>query len=75
MINSKKIKIPTGDTKDITEIESYTVKWYVYTSNYGDRKTYHKVFLTLKDANEFQSNLLKANELIGGYIYTDVFKN
>jgi hypothetical protein len=75
MLNFLKIKIPSGDTKEITEIESWTVKWGVKTGWSNDTKISHKVFVNKPEAEEFEKSLKEAANLIGAWIKTELYKN
>ena len=73
--NPKKILIPKENSREITELESFTVKWE-YKTGWSDRtQPCWKVLASEQDAKEFEKQLIEAAKLIGCYIKTEYYKN
>lgn len=69
-MNLRKLFIPTGNTKAIDELESYTVEW-CYKTGWSDAvNVKYKVFINKTEAEEFKQSLEEAAKLIGCYIKT-----
>ena len=64
MLNFLKTKVPTGDTKELTEIESWTVNWGTATGWGGNYDYHHKVFTSKPEAEEFERHLKNAVALL-----------
>jgi hypothetical protein len=71
----KKLKVPTGDTKEITELESYTVTWEVFQGWSGVYSKYSKVIINQDDALEFKRQLEASAKFIKAPIQTQIIKN
>lgn len=66
----RKIQVPTGDTKEMTTIRSWTLSWDAISPRftgmeYVDRDKKHIVFTSENDANSFKKKLIDASELCG----------
>ena len=73
---TKKLPIPTGETKEITELESWTVSWNIATSRrWGNEKTFNKCFIKESEAIEFRESLRNAANLVKTEISTNLTKN
>jgi hypothetical protein len=75
MLNIIKLLIPTGQTKEISELESWTVAWEVKTGWTDATKKMQKVFIKKDEAKEFEENLKNSANFIGAWIRTDFYKN
>jgi hypothetical protein len=58
-----KTKIPTGSTREIDEVESWTIRWATHAEGY-DYDVHHKVFTSLKDAEDYEIALYKAAKFL-----------
>jgi len=70
-----KFLIPTGDKKEIQEIESFTVSWQVREGWANNTLNYNKVFIDKNEAIEFVSNLKEAAKFIGAWISVELNRN
>jgi hypothetical protein len=75
MFNLFKIKIPKDNAQEITELESWTVKWKVRDNGYESVQTFHKVFVKPEDASEFEKQLKESAKFIYAWISVDSTKN
>lgn len=78
LFKTKKLEIPSGETKELTEVEFWTVSWsaYIYIINDSGRaKKHHKVFLKEEEAIEFIKQLEKCAKFIHTDIHTSITKN
>ena len=75
MRNILKSKIPTDARQTVDELESFTVTWKVRADVFKEWHTYHKVFITSHEADEFEKQLKSSAEFIGAEIRTDKYKN
>ena len=76
MRNIFKLLIPSGETKGISELESWTVSWNIATSRrWGDAKYFNKCFIIEKEANDFKKALEDAALFVKTPIWTDIVKN
>lgn len=65
MFNFKKIKVPTGDEKELTAYESWSVRWNSRHGPYsGDLTKRAEVFRTHEEAEAFKKALEDANKLL-----------
>jgi len=73
---TKKLSILTSETKEITELESWTVSWDIATSmRWGSPKTFNKCFINENEAMEFREILRNAARLLNTEISTSLTKN
>jgi hypothetical protein len=71
-----KLFIPKEKSQVVTELESWTVKWTVPTSiQWGEGKTYNKVFIKEEDAKEFKKQLEESASFIKTPIITKIVRN
>lgn len=75
MRNIFKILIPKDNAQEITELESFTVKWIIQGNGYGDTIIKHKSFINKDDAKEFEKQLKSSADFIGAWIKTELYKN
>ena len=74
-INLFKIFIPIDNAQQVTELESFSVTWYV-KQGWADTTIRHaKIFVYKDDAKEFQKQLIESAKLIGCWIKTELDKN
>lgn len=59
----------------VTELESWSVTWYVRTGWGNDTKRQTKVFIKIEDAKEFERQLNEQAKFIGCWILTEFSKN
>lgn len=69
------ILIPEDHAQEVTELESYTVKWEVKTGWSDNTKVSHKCIISEKDAKEFKKQLEESAKFIGAWIRTDMYRN
>jgi hypothetical protein len=63
MFNFLKTKLPTGHTKEMVEIESWTLQWITRGDGY-ENHTHFKVFTSKPDAEEYGKRLEEANKFL-----------
>lgn len=57
----KKLKLPTGETKEVDALESWTVSWRARTGDFsGDWETKTEVFIDEQAAKDFAKQLENA---------------
>ncbi len=75
-MNIFSIFIPKGRSKELKELESWTVSWKVATClEFGEWVKYHKVFLSEGDARAFKAELEISADFLGTTIRTKIKKN
>lgn len=70
-----KIITPKEKMQTVTELESWTVTWYVKTGWSDSTRRQAKVFIKKEDAKEFERQLIEQAKFIGCWISTDLTKN
>lgn len=70
-----KIFMPKEKMQTATELESWTVTWYVKTGWGNDTKRQAKVFIKNDEAKEFERQLNEQARFIGCWISTDLSRN
>ncbi len=74
-MNLFKLFIPKEKAQVVTELESWSVTWYVKTGWSNDTKRSTKVFIKIEDAKEFEKQLNESANFIGCWIKIDFNKN
>jgi|LauGreDrversion4_2_1035121.scaffolds.fasta_scaffold01285_11 hypothetical protein len=74
-MNLLKLFLPKEKIQIVTEVESWTVTWYVKTGWSDDTRRQAKVFIKNEDAKEFEKQLLEQAKFIGCWIKTNLTKN
>jgi len=74
-MNIFKLLIPKEKAQTVTELESWSVTWYVKSGWSDNTIRYSKVFIKESDANEFQKQLVESAKFIGCWISTENNKN
>lgn len=74
-MNLFKLFIPKEKMQTVTELESWTVTWYVKTGWTDNTRRQAKVFIKKEDAKEFERQLLEQAKFIGCWISTDLTTN
>lgn len=59
----------------VTELESWTVTWYVREGWSNDTIRQAKVFIKIEDAKEFERQLIEQAKFIGCWIDTYLIRN
>jgi predicted metalloprotease with PDZ domain len=67
--------IPTHDSQEVTELESWVVTWEVKSGWSGITDKYHKVFINKSDAITFDTTLNQSAKFINAWISTSIKKN
>ena len=75
MWNIFKTKIPTGQTREVDELESWTVSWKSTPNNWDFSSTYNKVFVKNQDALHFKQSLEDAANLLKINVKASITKN
>ena len=70
-----KILIPKEKSQEVTELESYTVTWYVKIGWSDSTRRQAKVFIKEEEAKEFEKQLKESAKFIGCWIVTEFEKN
>ena len=74
-MNLFKILIPKEKAQEITEMESFSVTWWVKTGWSDDTKRSAKVFIDKDEAKEFEKQLKESAKFIGAWIETELKRN
>lgn len=74
-MNLFKIFLPKEKMQTATELESWTVTWYVKTGWSDNTKRQAKVFIKIEEAEEFQRQLKEQALFIGCWINTSLTRN
>jgi hypothetical protein len=74
-MNLFKLFIPKEKMQTVTELESWTVTWYVKTGWSDSTRRQAKVFIKKEDAKEFERQLREQAKFIGCWISTDLTTN
>lgn len=74
-MNIFKIFIPKEKMQTVTELESWTVTWYVKTGWSDKTKRQAKVFIKNDEAKEFKRQLEEQAKFIGCWISTEITRN
>ena len=74
-MNLFKMFLPKEKMQTVTEVESWTVKWYVKTGWSDANKVQFKVFIKFDEAKEFERQLNVQAKFIGCWINTEFYKN
>lgn len=74
-MNVFKIFMPKEKMQTATELESWTVVWYVKTGWSDNTKRQAKVFIKHEEAKEFERQLNEQAKFIGCWINTDLYRN
>lgn len=74
-MNLFKLFIPKEKMQTVTELESWTVTWYVKTGWSDATKRQAKVFIKNEDAKEFERQLNEQAKFLGCWVATDLTKN
>jgi hypothetical protein len=75
MFNLFKVKIPKDNAQEITELESWSVTWYVKTGWGNDTLRSAKSFIKDEDAKEFEKQLKESAKFINAWISVERKKN
>lgn len=74
-MNLFELFIPKEKVQTITELESWTVAWYIKTGWGDDTKMQAKVFIKQDEAKEFERQLREQAKFIGCWIHTVLSRN
>lgn len=74
-MNLLKLFIPKDKAQLVTELESWTVTWYVKTGWSNDTERHAKVFIKESDALEFKKQLKESANFLGCWIDIEFNKN
>lgn len=75
MRNIFKKLIPKENSQEVTELESWTLKWVIQGNTYNSTKVFHKCFICDTDAKEYEKQLKSAANLLGTWVDTSITKN
>ncbi len=71
-----KLLIPKDKAQTIQELESWTISWKVQTDMiFGRAKTFNKVFVNEREADEFKKQLEQSAKFLKTVIETSKTKN
>lgn len=71
----KKLLIPKDNAQEVTELESYTLRWEIQDNGYNALKVFHKSFINKADADEYEKQLKASAKFLGTWVDTKVYKN
>ena len=75
MLNIFKTKIPKENQQEVTELQSFTVKWEIKTGWSNATETFHKVIINEAEAYEFEKQLKECAKFIKCWIRTECYRN
>lgn len=75
MRNIFKLLIPKEKAQEVTELESWTLRWEIQGEMYLSVKVFHKSFIKEKDAEEFEKQLKESAKFIGAWVNVYITKN
>lgn len=67
--------MPKEKMQTATELESWTVTWYVKTGWSNDTNRQSKVFIKNEEAKEYERQLNEQAKFIGCWISTELIRN
>lgn len=70
-----KKRIPKQDVQEVTELESWTVKWEVKEGWSNNTLVYFKTFIKEEDVKTFKEELQGCAKFIGAWIKVESYKN
>ena len=71
----RKILIPKDKAQEVTELESYTIRWEIQANGYTSVHVQHKSFIEKEDAIEFEKQLKYSADFLGTWVKTNINKN
>ena len=71
----RKILIPKDKAQEVTELESYTIRWEIQANGYTSVHVQHKSFIEKEDAIEFEKQLKSSADFLGTWVKTNINKN
>jgi hypothetical protein len=74
-MNLFKKLIPKEDIQEVTELESWTLKWEIQGHDYGDRIVQYKCFIKHNEASEYEKQLKSSANFLGTWVDTRITKN
>ena len=74
-MNLFKLFIPKEKMQTVTEVESWTVTWYVKTGWSDQTDRFAKVFIKESEAIEFRRQLSGQAKFLGCWLKTEMEKN
>lgn len=74
-MNLFKILIPKEKAQEVTELESWTVKWEIQGNGYSMVKVQYKSFIKKQDAKEFEKQLKSSANFLGTWVETTINRN
>lgn len=75
MRNIFKRLIPKEDVQEVTELESWTLRWEIQGDMYGSTKVFHKSFIKKDDVDEYEKQLNECAKFIGAWVNTKITRN
>lgn len=73
-MNIFKILIPKDKAQEVTELQSWTLRWEINGDGYTT-EIMHKVFIKKEDAEEFEKQLRSSANFLGAWIETKIYSN
>ena len=70
-----KVLIPKEDAQEVTELESWTLKWEIQGNGYCEVTTKYKSFIKIADAEEYVKQLESCAKFLGTWVRTSITKN
>jgi hypothetical protein len=74
-MNIFKILIPKDKAQEVTELESYTLRWEIQANGYDRITVQHKSFIKKDDAEEYEKQLKSSAKFLGTWVNTKVSRN
>lgn len=74
-MNLFKLLIPKDKAQEVTELESFTLRWEIQGDTYLSKKVYHKSFIKKEDAEEYSKQLKSSAKFLGTWVNTEITRN
>lgn len=70
-----KRSIPKEDAQEVTELQSWTLKWEIQGDMYKTRETFFKTFINLAEAKEYEKQLKSSADFLKAWVETYIYEN
>ena len=67
--------IPKENAQEVTELQSWTLKWEIQGDTYMEVKTFFKTFITVEEAKEYEKQLKSSSDLLRAWVKTSIYQN
>lgn len=70
-----KILIPKEKAQEVTELESWSLRWEIQANGYSSVRVQHKNFIDKEAAKEFEKQLKSSADFLGTWVKTEITRN